>query len=259
MSGLCQIYPSRHVTVKFRGSADELAENIAAIVQNASKDVTTPADVDYGRIRSESYAAIANHVGVLDSRTDNYAPAMGEINFISHELRDGWMYNDIYVHVTPDEGKKTIILQKSGFESEPTKSGLDFSVETKEYRQYNSSRSVLEFDAIVLYYNLHMIDPTSHTADTQPVVIDMPLGIYVLNEPAKIKLSNDSIYGQGTAWSTRIVSRIATRETIGAASTDKNVEYATLARVLSEFGDIAETMDSLSQIHMSERRGQEAI
>lgn len=246
MSGLCQIYPSRHITVTI-GST-----NVDTLVSNADKEAdkirngaTVATGINYGEIRSKLYEAINTKVQYPDSRTAEGAPAMGEINFISHELQGGWMYNDIYVHVTPDEGKKTIIMQPSGFSVNPKRTGLDYAVETKEYRQYDSTRKNLKFDAIILYYNLYMIDPTSHTADTEPVVVDMPLGIYVLGSPATVQINNDAVYGAGAAWSTRIVSRIATKSTIAAVSTDRNQEYATLARVLSEFGDIAETMDTI--------------
>ena len=90
-----------------------------------------------------------------------------------------------------------------------------------------------------------MIDPRSKTADTQPVVIDMPMGIYFLDKDQTIQKSNSAIFDQGTAWSTRIVSRIATGSTVGSAPTDRNNEYGTLARVLSEFGDIADTMNQI--------------
>lgn len=246
MSGLCQLYPSRHITVTMGSTdVDTLVANADKAVDVIRNEAATATEVDYGRIRSELYKAINAAVTIKDSRTDEGAPAMGEINFISHELQGGWMYNDIYVHVTPEEGKQTIIMQPSGFSVNPKQTGLDYAIETKEYRKYNSSRKNLKFDAIIIYYNLHMVDPRSKTADTEPVIVDMPLGIYVPASTVTVQLDNDSIYNQGAAWSTRIVSRIATKSTISAASTDRNNEYATLARVLSEFGDIAETMDKI--------------
>lgn len=249
MSGLCQIYPSRHITVNINAPRIDIEAAISAANSNIDgirREVSDLAELDYGRIRSELYKAIYTIASpVVDDPNSENAPAMGEINFISHELQGGWMYNDIYVHVTPEEGKSAIILQESGFDVNPKRTGLDYDVTTKEYRVLPSDREVLKFNAVILYYNLHMIDPTSKTADTQPIVIDMPLGIYLLNEEVNVQIENKNIYNQGAAWSTRIVSRIATKGTIEAASADRNQEYATLARVLSEFGNIAETMDDI--------------
>lgn len=247
MSGLCQIYPSRHITVNISGGTGDIEKMVAAadLEIDEIRDITgTAMDINYGEIRSKLYEAIYPKISIPDSKTATGAPAMGEINFISHELQGGWMYNDIYVHVTPEEGKQTIIMQPSGFESDPKHTGLNFNIETGEYAMESSSRKNLTFNAVIIYYNLYRVDPSSKTADMEPIVIDMPLGIYMLNEPVTIQMSNDSIYNQGAAWSTRIVSRIATKGTI-AASADRNQEYATLARVLSGFGDVAETMDKI--------------
>lgn len=250
MSGLCQIYPSRHVTIQLDGDdVKAWVDEADAACLSIRQEADTPLVAAYGRIRGKLYEKIYKHVVVNGTESNikakTFAPAMGEINFISHELRDGWMYNDIYVHVTPDEGKNYIVLQEKGFADEPDRTGFDFDITTNEYRKFASDRKNIEFNAVILYYNLHMIDPTSKTADTQPVIIDMPLGIYVLPEKAAVQMDNSAVYGQGAAWSTRIVSRIASAGTIANAQSDRNREYATLGRVLSEFGDIAEVMDRI--------------
>jgi hypothetical protein len=220
-------------------------------VQELINSAQTPADIDYGSARSALYKAIYAQVKVKDSTTSEWAPSLSDINFLSHEVRNGWMYNEIYVHITPQAGQKTIILQETGFASEPTRTGMAFSVETGEYEQSESSRDNLKFNAIILYYSLYAVDPTNNTADTQPIVIDMPLGVYIPDEVTSggacvnVKISTEALYGQGTTWATRICSRLANSATMQAVDSEHGAEYATLTKVLSEFGEIADVMKDI--------------
>ena len=263
MSGLCQVFPSRHVALTIRPETGKTVDDIIVDGDVESDKVRLNAngvsDINYGAVRNVLYKAIFKYARYLNN--GNYVkysnnipddvlklptmPAMGELNFISHEVQGGWMYNDIYVHIPTTEIESTIRLQETALESRPDKTGFEFNVETGKYGTYSTNRSEFAFNAVVIYYNLHMIDPRSKTADTQPVVIDMPMGIYFLDKDQTIQKSNSAIFDQGTAWSTRIVSRIATGSTVGSAPTDRNNEYGTLARVLSEFGDIADTMNQI--------------
>ena len=263
MSGLCQVFPSRHVALTIKPDTGKTVDDIIVDGDTESDKVRLNAsgvsDINYGAVRNVLYKTIFKYARYLNN--GNYVkynnnlpddvlklptmPAMGELNFISHEVQGGWMYNDIYVHIPTTEIESTIRLQETALESRPDKTGFEFNVETGKYSTYSTNRSEFVFNAVVIYYNLHMIDPQSKTADTQPVVIDMPMGIYFLDKDQTIQKSNSAIFDQGTAWSTRIVSRIATGSTVGSAPTDRNNEYGTLARVLSEFGDIADTMNQI--------------
>ena len=263
MSGLCQVFPSRHVALTIKPEAGKTVDDIIVGGDVESDKVRLNAngvsDINYGAVRNVLYKTIFKYARYLNN--GNYVkysnnipddvlklptmPAMGELNFISHEVQGGWMYNDIYVHIPTTEIESTIRLQETALESRPDKTGFEFNVETGKYGTYSTNRSEFAFNAVVIYYNLHMIDPRSKTADTQLVVIDMPMGIYFLDKDQTIQKSNSAIFDQGTAWSTRIVSRIATGSTVGSAPTDRNNEYGTLARVLSEFGDIADTMNQI--------------
>ena len=260
MSGLCQVFPSRHVALTIAANTwQSIIDEGDAESDKVRLPATGVSDIDYGAVRNSLYKVIFSHArynngSELVEYTNNLPddvlnletmPAMGEINFISHEVQGGWMYNDIYVHIPTNEIKSTIRLQETALASRPDKTGFEFNVETGQYSTYGTNRSQFTFNAVVLYYNLHMIDPQSKTADTKPVVIDMPMGIYFLDEPHTIQYSNSNIFNQGTSWSTRIVSRIKTGSTTETAPTDRNLEYGTLARVLSEFGDVADTMKQI--------------
>ncbi len=215
---------------------DEAAINIAAGAE-------TPAGVNYGAIRDKAYESI--YFAVDYDAGIPYKPSMGDINFLSHEIVNGWLYNDIYVHVSAAQGKKTLLLQRYGFAGKPELTGFAFNMTTKGYEMQDINRTELKFNAIILYYNLYMIDPESKTADTKPVVIDMPLGIYIPQEEVKVKVTTEALWSQGTSWSTRICSRLANAQTMGIADTGKANEYATLTKVLSEFGNIAEVVNEI--------------
>lgn len=244
MSGLCQVYPSKQITINF----DDPSE-VRAWVQQADTDVmsiagtvTEASALDYGAIRDVLYKAIYEQA-IKDE--DEKAPSMADINFLSHEIIDGWLYNDIYINVTPEQGKKTFELQKSGFAEHPERTGFAFSVESGEYEQKNSDRTKMTFNAVVLYYNLYLVDPEYKTASTVPVIVDMPLGIYVPEAPVTIKVASEALYGQGTSWSTRICSRLAGASAYTAKDTDKSSEYATLTKILSQFGNLNKKMDEI--------------
>ena len=252
MSGLCQVFPSRHVALTLTTSG---LSNIQTWMKDADNecikltaDVPTPAAIDYGKVRDVLYQAIykqTNYKAVEPNANAEDSPSMGDINFLSHEVLNGWLYNDIYVHVTPEQGMKYIRLQPSGHEESAVHTGFEFNVENNTYAQYNSNRTKMKFNAVVLYYNLHMIDPQSKTADTQVVVLDMPLGIYVPEEAVTIKINSAALFGQGTSWSTRICSRLANAETLAIKNDGKAAEYGTLTKVLSEFGNISEVMKNI--------------
>ena len=261
MSGLCQVFPSRHVALMINTAPDIVIHEGDTEVDKVSSTATGVSSIDYGAVRNALYKTIFKHAHYIDGKgavvkyTTNLPddvvkklptmPAMGEINFISHEVQGGWMYNDIYVHIPTTEVGNTIRLQETANANRPDITGFAFSVETGLFDTIGTDRAELKFNAVVLYYNLYMIDPQSKTADTQPVIIDMPMGIYFLDDTQTIQKSNSDVFDQGTSWSTRIVSRIATGSTTGVAPTNRNNEYGTLARVLSEFGDIADVMKQI--------------
>lgn len=246
MQGLSQVYPSRAVTVKLDSTniSDWMADADNEII-NISAQAPTPSSIDYGAIRNKLYELIYPHIIIKDSQINEYAPSISDINFLSHELRNGWLYNDIYVHISPEQGGETIVMQQHGLAGSPERTGFAFDVEKDQYEKYSSSRTNLKFNAVILYYSLYQIDSTSSTADTKPIIIDMPLGIYVPESEVTIKASTPELYGQGTSWSTRICSRIANAETLAIGSSDKSNEYATLTKVLSEFGNIAEVVNNI--------------
>lgn len=244
MSGLCQVYPSKQITINFDSPSSvrtwvQQADDDAMRIANAATEASA---LDYGAIRDALYKAIKAHD---TDGTGEKAPSMADINFLSHEIIDGWLYNDIYINVTPEQGKKTFILQKSGLADHPERTGFAFSVETGEYEQQNCARDVMTFNAVVLYYNLYLVDPEYKTASTVPVVVDMPLGIYVPEAPVSIKVVSEALYGQGTSWSTRICSRLAGASTYAAQDTNKSSEYATFTKVLSQFGNLSKKMDEI--------------
>lgn len=245
MSGLEQVYPSRQVTVTMDEDTLKNIDSKLSDIDNTTIELTDKNNPDYyGAVRNEIYAKLYDLVSVKSTSGDD-APSMGDINFLSHEVQGGWVYNDIYVHVTPEQGKKTFVFPESGRAENPKVTGFNTSEKNPDPVLLDTDRESMTFNAIILYYNLYKIDPESKTAATSPIVIDMPLGIYIPESPVTIDVETEELYGQGTSWSTRICSRFATSDIKMEVSADRNNEYATLTKVLSQFGEISEQVRNI--------------
>lgn len=261
MTGLCQVYPSKLVTVKLtEDNPDRAEELVKELVADADKytleiinNSKSATDIDYGAIRSKLYKNIYRAVEVHGdepdvNKNDSRLPSLGDINFLSNEVLNGQICHDIIALVPAEQGKKSIILQDDSLANRTDRTGFAFSVELDEYEQMGSTRTYFSFNAIIMYYTLHMIDPLSKTADTAPVVVDMPMGIYLPGTTISMQVNS------GETYSARIHSRIATSDAVTLASDttsnpaiDKtpNEEAVRESKLLGQFADLANKMDEI--------------
>ena len=247
MNGLTQIYPSRFITCTLTDaqSAETAIDDISEQINQLLNETTEESGIPYAEIRNLAWKEIYKLISITDDKNAEGAIAIGDINFLSHEVMGGMMYSDIYVHVSPDLGLNTAVMQEIAGE-DPTKEAIAIDPETGQAMVEPSTRKNLTFNAIILYYNLYQVDPSTKTNDFQPICKDMPLGLYIPESPVQVKLEVQELFGQGTSWSTRICSRFTTSNTAALnPNPARSSEYATMTKVLSEFGDINSTMQSI--------------
>lgn len=248
-TGLCHVYPSKCMTIKLDDAAD--LDTVLKRMNAKAEQQVNGDKLNYSAIRDVLYYytkslvdpdSIPKNDGAKDGTIS--APSVSDINFLSHEPHSGSIYYDIYVSVTPEQGKRYVI-PPSGSIDEPGKDPVElsgFDAWSKEFadtasEQFESTRKDLTFDALILYYDCYVVDPTYATADAQVIIKDMPLGLYVLDEEQTIHIKDLSIYGQGTSWATRICSRLTTNSTRNLDVDPTRInEYSTLTKVLQEFG-----------------------
>ena len=248
MTGLCQVYPSKQITVTLNNTTEDY---VKTWVEATTKDslngmgAGSAMHADYGAIRNALYKAIYINVvdhGAEGSKTST-APSLGDINFLSNEVLDGWVCHDVLALIPAEQGKKLIILQEHALSDRADRTGLAFSVENDEYEQFESDRSLFEFNAIIMYYTLHRVDPSSKSADTVPVVVDMPMGIYLPGETVKMNVKSTETY------SARIHSRIASAEASIPESTDEpekmNEEVVQMSNVLNAFAELTDELQTV--------------
>lgn len=246
LNGLTHIYPSKFVTCWF-ANADTIeadATYISEEMDTIRKTTTTSKGVPYADLRQFAFGSIYKLLKTTQTN-DMDAPMIGDINFLSNEVVGGLMYSDIYVNISPQQGSKTIPMQEQAGDN-PRKTAFAVDPTTGSILVNDSIRKIMTFNGIILYYNLYQIDPSSQSASTQRVCVDMPLGIYIPESPVTIEIEAEELFGQGTSWSTRICSRLASSASLASNSNpSRSSEYATLTKVLSEFGNISSVMDEI--------------
>lgn len=257
LSGLCHVYPSKAVScmMTIGNNPQNVVKNtlsqIWTDVQNSMTDVTGPTltQKQYGWVR---YCFQQHIIEILHQNSNGAADKKGvsavDINFLSHELHDGCLYNETYVSITREAIEQTIQLSYDAnaraYSSFNTDDALT-DIFTNAVAERTSDTA--QFNVIILYYNLYAVDTESKTADTQPIAKCMPMGIYVPTNKDGITIAKPNVTNTGLQadWSTRISYRLVNSGTISAPGTDRSGEFATLSRVLQEFGDIAQVMDNI--------------
>ena len=161
----------------------------------------------------------------------------GDINFISHDVYDGMLYSEIYLHVSNDAGRYRMRVNN-------TNQAQNKKVLT-DLEPYNSEDTTYSFQGVLLFYNIYK------TGSDEPFACDIPLGIFVLfDENGSINsqeliIQSDELLGNGTAWSTRICSRFVSSAAIDDDMSIKTgqSDYSTLTSLLSEFGKAIKIME----------------
>ena len=243
MNGLCQLYPSRYLAFTLQNVTDteQLVDKVSEAMSSALAQAVED-QIDYGQIRHNAWKEL---YPIISQGSGESVPILGDVNFLSNDVQGGLMYSDIYVHVSPEDAKKTIILQELSNVSTPTEPAFDHDGEGN-IRFEETSRTDANWNAILIYYNLYQVDPRHEDSLMAPLVLDMPLGLYILDNQANIKVTTSELFGNGTSWTTRICSRfISSAANVAVGNSAKSVEFGTLSKVLTEFGNIASIMKSV--------------
>ena len=201
-------------------------------------------DIDYAGIRNNILTFIKNYSkpnieatssGGANPNNDLYVG--GDINFISHDIYDGMLYSEIYLHVSNEAGLKRYKISVTNQDKHEN------AVLGPENRPSNAPNNY-SFQAVLMFYDIYKSDTE------EPFACDIPLGIYILADEdgiasQELTTNDDNLYGNGTSWSTRICSRFVCSASlngdpkIGTSPSD----YATMTRLLSEFGKVIKTME----------------
>lgn len=235
-----KIIPSKFILLKelsdYNGSSwpDGVRDKIDEAL---STDAQSLDDIDYKSMRKNALDIIkaASAPDTTDDANNNLYVG-GDINFISHDIYDGMLYSEIYLHVSNEAGKQRHLINNTNQEADQPV--------ISDPRPYQRD-DTYSFQAVLMFYNIYKSDTE------EPYAYDIPLGIYILldengNISSQELLSqSDELYGSGTAWSTRICSRFICSASLGASPTiaSSPSDYATMTRLLSEFGKVIKTME----------------
>ena len=113
-----------------------------------------------------------------------------------------------------------------------------------------------QFDVVILFYDVYDVDYPDY-----PLHTNLPLGIHFLGQidqdaftnTATKYVDNDTIYGQGTSYGLRVVTKYVCQANSvffeAEAGTDDDYPYPEYARAMSK---MAETIDMMQQMTASE-------
>ena len=246
-SGLYEIIPSKFIVIDANYDVEKQFNNIVTSEDN---------DAYHTIIRSKMYEQFtpSDINGVISTDPQQFffgtIISSGDINMLSHDFKDGIMYNEIYVHVNGEDAiKRTVMLAERNVK-EPCFEVKHFESEGANKNIVTSdSDKTISFNAVLVLYNVwNKVDKTLKYAD-------VPMGIYRLSTPQTLYVSKESNFGSGTSWATRI--SLASPFTSGSVQTeDQSTTYNTMASVISKLGEcingvqniVSERVNNLEEI-----------
>jgi hypothetical protein len=184
---------------------------------------------------------------------------MGDINIQSYNVTDGIGYSEIYCHI-PNNAKqcKYQIQSPSSVNHKELTSGTTLEGRTDmplsqgyTYKVWEDSFSIskvsesevtsFEVNAIVVMYDV--MDGET------PVYADIPMGIYITENPITKVVSDESIYNAGTSFGLRICSKYIASSSNGSLMVENvtaNGEYPQgITQLLSEMSISQNKMDAI--------------
>lgn len=201
-------------------------------------------DIDYAPYRQTVLDILNDKIECNDVVTENTKSYKyyigGDINFLSHDIYDGMLYSEIYLHISNEAGLGRVLINNTGQNQEQRvieESNININT--------LPNHDKFSFQAVLLFYDIYKI------GESEPYACDIPLGIFILMDEDKnitsqeLLVQSNELFGSGTAWSTRICSRFVSSATIGQ---DPKIgttasDYYTLTRVLQSFGDVIEAVE----------------
>lgn len=220
---------------------DNVVDFVNQIYDNNSAQ--TLEDINYQSARKTILYFLLNKASKPNNYDEEYNLNYyigGDINFISHDVYDGMLYSEIYLHVPNDAGQYRVRVNN-------TNQAQDLHVLTDLEPYQNGDTKTYSFQAALMFYNIYK------TGSDEPFACDIPLGVFVLLDETgnnissqELIIQSDELLGNGTAWSTRICSRFVSSAAINddmAINTGQS-DYSTLTSLLSEFGKSIKIMES---------------
>lgn len=229
--------------------ASDVQLNVNEYTDGVRATYSDVSDYDWSVLRAGQLAYIfEGDTSAVTITDENEQVACGDVNFLSHTLRGGFVYADITVYIPNNVDTDTVVIDDGlNPESEPTES--IFGNRSDSSSSDGDSGSAITYNYVLLFYDIYSV--TSTTADAELVATGMPLGIYVVTDEdgnissASVTTMSESS-GSGTSQEIIIAARFAVSTDdssliIESASTDT----ATLSTVLATFGELADTMSNI--------------
>lgn len=229
--------------------ASDVQLNVNEYTDGVRATYSDVSDYDWSVLRAGQLAYIfEGDTSAVTITDEDEQAACGDINFLSHTLRGGFVYADITVYIPNNVDTDTVVIDDGlNPESEPTES--IFGNRSDSSSSDGDSGSTITYNYVLLFYDIYSV--TSTTADAELVATGMPLGIYVVTDEdgnissASVTTMSESS-GSGTSQEIIIAARFAVSTDdssliIESASTDT----ATLSTVLATFGELADTMSNI--------------
>lgn len=228
MSGLSQIFPTKFVacTITAPGKDKPIPGFDAIETKTEGERV-----VDY----TETRKALWKSLKALNPTGSCY----GDINFIGTSLEGGKNLSEVYIQIDKDTWNRPYIFQEEPADSTSLENLKDKRTTTDgtNYTEPVANMAPVErasndsytFNAIILYYNLYLVDPTGESSGVKPVCTELPMGIYHLGTNKTIK----------DPWVTRLNMSIGTQDSSASVSPGKASKdvYEKLCTSLKEFSD----------------------
>lgn len=186
MSGLSQIFPTKFVacTIKAPGKDKPIPGFDAIETKTEGEPV-----VNYTETRRSLWKSLKD-LNPTDS-------CYGDINFIGTSLEGGKNLSEVYIQIDKDTWNRPYIFQEEP--ADPTSlENLKDKRTTTDGTNYTepvanmapverASKESYTYNAIILYYNLYLVDPSGQSSGVKPVCTELPMGIYYLGQKKEIK------------------------------------------------------------------------
>ena len=259
MNGLSQVYPSRFIAVP----EDNRYENLVTEINGIVKDDVNSTDIDYAKLRKDIIEKLLG-----DGFNNGY---VGDINFLSYDGNEGTISSEVYVEATyemseydysivtnePADKDIFVITKKVSNTTENLQSD-----DKKIEELADTPTAVIDegteytIGAIIIFYNMYQIDPETGK-QTNVIVKDMPMGVYVPEKAAEVSFSSEA-YGGGS-WVARLSTALSNGNvpTVTALDSNTSAEFIeSTSRLLTSFGEACE---SILKTHSEEKAAYDDI